>query len=363
MADEQLLIQLSAYLDGELPAAERAAFEATLASDPDLRKQLDSFRKLTAEAAALPVPQPAEWQDLSGRTTDRDRSIETRLADAARTIPIPEVSVERLQRAWQNIARRTVQAEARDREAICVSAAFDGEAQAAVPSTQQRVWSRLDAAARTLPVPHIREVAWAECFHGIAERTIAPKPLTALEQQAAALSVPELKPEAAERAWKNIAARTVARGRETRRMDDTAEVPQVSSEKWQGVWSGIEKRIVKPTAGETPTPKVVQAQAEFAQHVEPRKRRHPWRWASGVAVAAGLLFAVFVSRIEKPSIEPVQVAALEVPETLDNRYMVSVRYVESQDEPVVCFFLKKDAEEDAEPAKEPGQGYWFSIMQ
>jgi len=47
-----------------------------------------------------------------------------------------------------------------------------------------------------------------------------------------------------------------------------------------------------------------------------------------------------------------------VPEPLDDRYMVSVRYVDSQQEPVVCFFLKKDAENNDQDGP-----YWFSNMQ
>lgn len=47
---------LSAYVDGELTGAERAAVEARLASDPAAQRQVDEFRRLSGMIQALPRP-------------------------------------------------------------------------------------------------------------------------------------------------------------------------------------------------------------------------------------------------------------------------------------------------------------------
>ena len=358
MAEEQILIQLSAFLDRELPPHERDTIEAALQHDAGLRRQLEILKKLNAGAAALPVPEVAAWQEVSGRTTARDHKLERRLNAAAARILVPEVSEERMKTAWQNVARRTVKAQELDREAIHASAAFDGEAQSEVSGSQRDAWTKLDQSARTLPVPALAEVAWDECFQGVTQRTVSTAKLAA---KVSALAVPQLSEAAAARAWTHIAARTVGRETDTVRLAEAAGVPQVTDKKWDGVWRGIESRIAKPVAETQPVEpgmeaKVVRAEAQFKEvRTQPP---HPWRWISGAVIAAGLLAAVLVSRMTPAPVETGPAAArvaMAVPEPLDDRYMVSVRYVQSQPEPVVCFFLKKDAEEE-----EDDGAFWFS---
>jgi anti-sigma factor RsiW len=55
MSEEELI---SAYLDGQLSAAEQAAFEARLAGDPELRRRVLVTRLIIREARQLPMVAP-----------------------------------------------------------------------------------------------------------------------------------------------------------------------------------------------------------------------------------------------------------------------------------------------------------------
>jgi anti-sigma factor RsiW len=55
MSEEELI---SAYVDGQLSEAERASFEARLASDPELRRRVLATRLLVREARQLPMVAP-----------------------------------------------------------------------------------------------------------------------------------------------------------------------------------------------------------------------------------------------------------------------------------------------------------------
>ena len=63
--------QLSAYLDGDLPAGERTALEAHLPSCGTCREVLDDLRLVVARARSLPDLPPARdlWPSVSERTT------------------------------------------------------------------------------------------------------------------------------------------------------------------------------------------------------------------------------------------------------------------------------------------------------
>jgi anti-sigma factor RsiW len=52
--DEKLYEQLNDYLDGDLNDADRAALEARLEHDPELKREFDALRELVQAAHALP---------------------------------------------------------------------------------------------------------------------------------------------------------------------------------------------------------------------------------------------------------------------------------------------------------------------
>jgi anti-sigma factor RsiW len=57
MAEHDDALQLTAYLDGELPPAEARRLEARLANEPALRGQAERLRQALARVAALPAPE------------------------------------------------------------------------------------------------------------------------------------------------------------------------------------------------------------------------------------------------------------------------------------------------------------------
>ena len=61
--------RLSAYLDGELSRLGRWRFERRLARSPELRRELEGLRALSARirAAGPPAPNPDLWADLALR--------------------------------------------------------------------------------------------------------------------------------------------------------------------------------------------------------------------------------------------------------------------------------------------------------
>ncbi|MGE3273736.1 MAG: anti-sigma factor [Vicinamibacterales bacterium] len=83
--------QLSAYLDGELEAGERAACEAHLAACASCRETLDDLRALVTEAGALGLllPPGDPWPAIEGRI------VTGRRARAARRISfsLPELAL------------------------------------------------------------------------------------------------------------------------------------------------------------------------------------------------------------------------------------------------------------------------------
>jgi anti-sigma factor RsiW len=75
---------LAAYVDGELPPAERAAVEAWLAGHPEAAAEVAALRRLSRlwEAAAPPEPSAPQWAALLAH-------IESALPAAAARRPLP----------------------------------------------------------------------------------------------------------------------------------------------------------------------------------------------------------------------------------------------------------------------------------
>lgn len=64
---------LSAYVDGELPAADRARVEAHLATDPEARAEVARLRRLkeVTDAMTLKEAPPEEWERFWSQTYNR----------------------------------------------------------------------------------------------------------------------------------------------------------------------------------------------------------------------------------------------------------------------------------------------------
>lgn len=70
MTNDELEFSVSQYLDGTLPADERVALEARLASDTEARAVLEEYRELTAALRRVPAldPPPAvRWDQFAER--------------------------------------------------------------------------------------------------------------------------------------------------------------------------------------------------------------------------------------------------------------------------------------------------------
>jgi len=337
--DHALLIQLSAYADGELNAGERRAVEQQLAQHPELARELELHKRLDRAAADLPEPRAA-WAGWVSPAA-AEAAPELKCLEASAAIPAPTVSPEKFDRVWRKIAAQTVAPPEEDRRAMRLSAIHDGEendqpeAQGADAEKLRRIWARLDAAAAALPVPELKELAAEELFAEIAQRTVAvsaadQRAWTRLDQAAAEMT-PEVAAETWDKVWAAIARRTLI------------AVPAVSEERWQGVWQGIQNRIEKSKPA-------ARAQAEAGKAVAvdfQRPHRHPWRWIIAAGVAAALALVVMLPRSDPLPDEGV---AMEIPEPLDDRYQVSVKYVEGQKQPVLCFFLKDEPKAEPKPA-------------
>lgn len=65
--------RLSAWLDDELPLAERAEIERQLAESPDMRQEVDELRQVSELVRGLPVEKaPEELQPAAMRNIERD---------------------------------------------------------------------------------------------------------------------------------------------------------------------------------------------------------------------------------------------------------------------------------------------------
>jgi hypothetical protein len=351
MADDRLLIKISALADGELAADVTRELEASLASDRALQREIDIYRKLDAAAANIPVPQIAKKLDSAvmraAVSQDKDR-----LAEAALEMAAPKISNERFGQVWKKIAAQTVEPPAAEIDAMRLSALYDGELSSEARDHAQqrshsqehkhnsRVWAKLDEGIRGLSVPQLDELTSREAWHTIAEQTINVsagdrRDFEKFAAAAIALPVPAVDAKL-DRLWESIAERVYAPGAAA--LVQNEAVPAVSGEKWNSVWQQIQSK----TRAEKPV--VVAAAAAAAKpanvtqmNFKARGFRKRWAFAFSAAalLAVSALLFVFSQQEEQPT-------AMQVPEALDERYNVQVKYLEGQSEPVVCFFLKDD---------------------
>ena len=302
--DERQLIALSAYADGELDGRARTELEAELARRPELRAELQLIKQLDAAAAKLPVPDVAAKLNAIMTASDlRDACTKPLPAELLQQIQrVPIVKAERFATLWNAIAARTVALEGSD--AMRASALADGELSeggAALNSNPERaaemaLWKKLDAAAANLPVPNLRELAEREVGREIGAR------INETQRARYALSASAESPSA---------------------------VPQVSKEKWDGVWQKIETRVSERTAVSV---NVVPL---------PQRKASRWRWMTGAAVAAAVLVALLLKFYSPTEMQPEEAVALDIPKSVNERYDITVEYVKG--DPVVCYYLKPEA--------------------
>lgn len=114
---DETTLRLSAWLDDELPPAERAAVEETLSTDSSARRLVADWRFLEHEAAALPVPPDdaslaaALRKQVLARTAGNDATGGesedwARPAELFHPVP-PEIEAARWAAVKNNVLRRT----------------------------------------------------------------------------------------------------------------------------------------------------------------------------------------------------------------------------------------------------------------
>lgn len=357
MNDDRIQIRISALADGELDAEAARTLESLLAQDPALGREMALYRKLDAAAASIPVPQ---IEQKLGMDSVRDvHSAEgQRLAGRVASLRVPDISSERFTQVWKKIAARTVAPPQADLDAMRLSALHDGKADgdgnSARPDNPRelKIYTRLDETARSLPVPELSALAAREAWHNIAEQTVnlAPKDRRDFEKlDAAAATLPAPSVDARlEQLWESIAERayapdSVALGGKRTALPAEA-VPAVSAEKWNAVWQNIQKKsqpaqqpaVAVPAASAPAAKRTTATPVEFQKN-RGMRRRWPIVFSAAAALAVSALLFIFTSGDDGPT-----QSAMQVPEVLDERYNVQVKYLEGQEEPVVCFFLKEN---------------------
>ncbi|HYG73538.1 MAG TPA: hypothetical protein VEK08_00795 [Planctomycetota bacterium] len=349
MLHDQIFIELSAYADGELDAVSVRALEQKLAADPRLKAELDAFKRLDQAALKIPVPNvEAKLAGLCRNVAGADLKQASVERIASELKKVPDVSAARFEKIWQKIAAQTVAVPADEREAIKRSAQFDGEAAGSVAGSREAaIWRKLDDAAAQLPVPQMSELASREAWHTIAQQTVALTPAEKhlnerIDTAAMMLPVPMPNDEAFARRWSSVAEQVTAAPAGVKEGIDRG-VPQVSQQRWNAVWKEIAGRTVQAKAAAAPHAPVhdmpATAVKEKVTRIDfARPRRKSWNLMAAASMAAMLMAAVllFVSNKEETQV------AMEIPEALDERYDVHVKYLEGQSEPVVCFFLKDE---------------------
>ncbi len=361
VADDRLLIQLSAYADGELDEAARKALEVECAGNPRLAAELAAFRRLDTAAAQLPVPdvrtalsrmRARPLAPIDGEEPE-DRAAQARLERLAGG-DVPQIDENRFARAWQYIRERAI---VPDPRALQLSARHDGEGArvpgAAGDEATLRAWAMLDAVAAQLRAPALSDLAAREAWHTIAQRTVnvpaaERRAWKHMDEAAAALPAPTPPEKALEQAWRNV----------TERIAETAAVrggvPAVKTEQWERVWQGVaEKTAPRREALAAASSENTARNSGKAVAADFRPRQgHAWRWTAAAGLVAALLLSLWIPWPAPPQNERV---VMEIPEVRDDRYQVQVKYIEGQANPVLCFFLKPDSDESSAGANR----YWL----
>ena len=176
MLNDQLLMELSAFADGELDAAATPRLQQKLAARSDLQRELALLKRLDSAAAKLPVPSiPKKLSGLCTSITAPNLNEKTVERIAQTLSAVPTIPAERFDRVWCAVAAQTIKPSAEYLDALQRSAQHDGEA-ALVTTAQPReteFWRTLDQAAAALPVPQLSDLPSREAWHAIAQQTVA----------------------------------------------------------------------------------------------------------------------------------------------------------------------------------------------
>ena len=185
--DERLLIQLSAWCDGELDGSARTEFERQIAAHPEWLADIARYRRLDAVAAALAVPVPgaARFERLFEAVSPadmekwlRDHVLPEAIAHELQNAPV--VDQEQFAKMWAGIAGWTV-----------------------APVTQGGARNSIEAQSGE-GVPAIGAEKWNRVWNGIQSNVAARSPA----KQASAVAAKVVRARA--RAWRWIAATGLA---------------------------------------------------------------------------------------------------------------------------------------------------------
>jgi len=340
--DETLLIQLSAYADGEADAATVRALEERIAREPELQRVLAKFLALdvAAQRETIPaIPTLKNEAEFSRTAREALTPAETKLTEAARAMPVPAVPDEKFGATWMAIARRIEN----DRKTKDVMALDDGECevpQAIAPeyNTLRRTWQILDKAAQRIEAPTLDAARSAEAWQVIARETVAvPEQNGAwveqLDAAARAMIVPQPTAERYAAIWKNVAATLAKSGGADVVAAD--RVPEVSEQKWGEVWSEVQRQTTGAHKSVIP--------ADFTP-----KKITGWRWGvvAATSLAAATVALVLMVGPKNHSIEVAMVDPIEAkvskPEIADDRYELDIMWIPELTQPVVRMFLKDE---------------------
>jgi len=184
-----MLEQLSAYADGELDGADRAAVEAALSSDAALRKVLAAMRRMDKYAAKLPVPTLDDaaakglWDGIAARTIAKGKPAEAAPADAkaedaALMAPNswremaedlsagPQVPEARWAGVWDRIKARTVESESAPKNLARGGTSILERQPAAADLTPMDLRAVIPGGRKIVPGEFQRRSGWRVTFLG-----------------------------------------------------------------------------------------------------------------------------------------------------------------------------------------------------